>query len=162
IGNGEKAIVVTNGVIINVKSAASGAGLLDLEADRLVIFTHGGDDQDVLNPRPGADPSGQRREVEFYLSGNVELREQSGKASRTLRADEVYYDVQRGVAVALSATLEVRQPTLVDPIFVKADEMLRTSATTFEVTRAEIFSSKLPSDPGLKVYVAQATIEDRK
>src|SRR5205823_2432551 len=96
------------------------------------------------------------------------------REARTLRAEEVYYDVNRNVAVALTASLEMKMPPPksfigatnnpmlgFEPVIFKADEILRTSATTYEVVKAEFFSSKLPSDPGLKVYMTKAHIEDK-
>jgi hypothetical protein len=70
------------------------------------------------------------------------------------------------VAVALSAALEIqrfdpRLPQFTEPIFFKADELLKTSATTYDLSRTEIFSSKLPSDPGLKVVVRQVHVEEK-
>jgi hypothetical protein len=92
----------------------------------------------------------------------------TGRERKTLRADEVYYDVNRNVAVALGARLELRQvprpgmKTLItEPVYVTAPEILQLSPTLFDVVQAEIFSSKLPSDPGLKVYMSHATIEDK-
>jgi hypothetical protein len=165
LGGDEQAIVVTNGVIINVRNAA-GVGFLDLEADRLVIYTRTSNSQQFLNslrtPQTSSQEQGQGRQIEFYLSGNVEIRELAEKnQTRTIRAEEVYYDVKRSVAVALSAVMETTQPNVPDKIYFKADEMFRTSETTYEVTRSEIFSSKLPSDPGFKVYVAHANIEEK-
>jgi hypothetical protein len=166
IGNGEKAIVITGGVIINVRSAPN-ASLLDIEADRVVIWTKSADPQDVVNNLQ--TPEGQTsNEFEFYLYGNVEIRQDApnGRERHVLRADEVYYDVNRNVAVALSAALEIqrtdpRLPQFTDPIFLKADELLKTSATTYEMSRTEIFSSKLPSDPGLKVVVREVQVEEK-
>jgi hypothetical protein len=166
VGNGEKAIVVTGGVIINVRSGP-GAPLLDIEADRVVVWTRDADPQDVVNNLQ--TPEGQTsNQLEFYLSGNVELRQdaRNGRDKQVLRADEVYYDVNRNVAVALTASLELtrfdpRFPQVTDPIILRADELLKTSATTYELNRAEVFSSKLPSDPGLKVYVTRANVEEK-
>jgi hypothetical protein len=166
LGNGEKAIVITGGVIINVRSAPN-LPLLDIEADRVVIWTKNNDPQDVVNNLQ--TPEGQTStELEFYLSGNVEIRQDAphSREKHVLRADEVYYDVSRNVAVALSAMLEVERfdphlPQFTDPIILHADEVLRTSATTYELARTEIFSSKLPSDPGLKVVVRQAQVVQR-
>ena len=39
--------------------------------------------------------------------------------------------------------------------------MLELSANKYQTLRTEIFSSKLPSDPGLKVYISDAIIEDK-
>src|SRR5262249_28113033 len=103
------------------------------------------------------------RQVEFYLAGNVEIREKTGTDNRLLRADEVYYDVSRNVAVALNADLEFKpRGNIPDPIHMKADELLQLSPTQFQVVRAEVFSSKLPSDPGLKLVVTQATLDEKQ
>ncbi len=173
ISDTQEAVVVTNGVIITVRYPDG--SVIDLEADRLVVFGHGLNGKRMMDgpSQNGSNGDDKKQEVEFYLSGNVEIREQAGTPTPTptanqkqvqfksIRADEVYYDIQRKVAIALSATMEIRQPLIADPIIFKADELFRTGETTYEVVRAEIFSSKLPSDPGLKIYLATATIEDK-
>ncbi len=159
LANGEQAITVTGGVIISVANLP-GVGLLDIEADRLVIWTKGRDQQQLItNLKTSKGQS--TNELEFYLSGNVEIRETDGPNLRILRADEVYYDINHNVAVALSATLQLKQTGLVDDIYIKSDELLQLAPKKYQVNRSEIFSSKLPSDPGLKVYFADAVIEDK-
>jgi hypothetical protein len=166
LGNNEQAIVVGGGVILQVQDVP-GIGLIDMEADQLVVWYKGG-----ANPQQLLSGSVQTGEnsgttYEFYLKGNVEIRRRTLRDTQTLRADEVYYDVNRNVAIALSATLEMKlngqgtkPPPIADPIFFRTDELLQLSATQFRVTRSEVFSSKLPSDPGLKVYVAEATVDE--
>src|SRR5262249_46615036 len=65
-------------------------------------------------------------------------------------------------AVAVSADLELRRANLKDPFHLKAEELLQLSPTLYESTRAVVYSSKLPSDPGLKVYLTQATLEETR
>jgi hypothetical protein len=157
--NGEQALFVTGGVILTIRDV-SAANLLDIEADRVVIWSRGNLQQLFGNLR---SPQGQTtREVEFYLSGDVIIRSRTGGDDRTLRASEVYYDVGRNVAVAHDADLEFKQPGLPDPIHFRADEFLQLSATQFKGLRAEVFSSRLPSDPALKIYVAEGTLEERQ
>lgn len=158
--NGEQALVVTNGVILTVRSPVPNVGLLDIEADRLVVWGHE-NFQNMFNGLRG-DQGHTTKEVEFYLAGNVEIREQNGQENRTLRADEVYYDVGRNVAVAYHADLEFKQPGMPEPMHLKADELFQLSPTQFKVTRAEVFSSRLPSDPGVKIYVAEGTLEEKR
>ncbi len=159
LANGEQAITVTGGVIISVANLP-GVGLLDIEADRLVVWTKGRDQQQLITNLQNS--KGQStNELEFYLSGNVEIRETDGPNLRILRADEVYYDINHNVAVALSATLQLKQTGLIDDIYIKADELLELAPKKYQVNRSEIFSSKLPSDPGLLVYFADAVIEDK-
>lgn len=164
--NGEQAVIVTGGVIIQVRDVP-GIGLLDLEADQLVFWSKGNNAQQLLSGGLQS-PEGKNSEVEFYLKGNVEIRRQNKRDTQTIRADEVYYDVRRNVAIALSATLEMRENprpgkgfSLPDPVIFKTDELQQLSATQYKVNRTEIFSSKLPSDPGLKVYVTEATIDEK-
>lgn len=157
--NGEHAIVVAGGVILNVKTP-DGKGIIDIEADRLVFWTRE-NPQAILGNlrRPEGETS---RQLEFYLSGNVEIRERQGKDSHTLRADEVYYDVGRNVAVAMHADLEYTQPGIKDPVHLKAEEMIQRAPGHYEILHAETFSSRLPSDPGLKFYVTRGTLDTRE
>jgi hypothetical protein len=154
--NGEQTIFVTGGVIVTIRDA-TGQNMLDIEADRVVIWSRGDLQRLFGNLR---SPEGERtREGELYLSGNVVLRAKHGRDERILRASEVYYDVGRNVAVARDADLEFMQPGLPDPIHFRADEFEQLSATQFKGYRAEIFSSRLPSDPGLKVYVSEGRLD---
>jgi hypothetical protein len=158
--NGETAGVVTSGVILVVRNAGNGVGLVDIEADRLVFWTRG-DTQKLFNHL--RSPEGQEtRALEFYLAGNVELRQASQGKNRLIRADQVYYDVRRNVAVALQADMEMTQKGLPYPLHLHADELFQLSPTQFRVVKAEVFSSLLPSDPGLKVVVGEATLEDKR
>jgi hypothetical protein len=168
--NGEDVFIVTGGAIINVRNAP-GIGFVDLEADRLVIWTKGADPQRLLNNLQ--TPQGETsNDLEFYLAGHVIIREQekpTTKEQKVLLADEVYYDVNRNVAIALNARLELTSSVAAvaaalgsEPLILSAAEVLRTSATTYQVGRSEIFSSKLRDDPGLKVVVAQATVEEKQ
>src|SRR5439155_24835381 len=128
-------------------------------ADRLVVWSRRTTQELLSGMRGGQSHTG--RDFEFYLAGNVEIRSRSGKEDRTLRASDVYYDVARNIAVAMQADMEFRQPGIPDPIHVRAQELLELSPTLFKGSRAEVFSSRLPSDPGLKVYVAETTVEEK-
>jgi hypothetical protein len=157
--NGERVIVVLGGVIVTVTGGPNNE-VLDVEADSLLLWSRGGTAVDALTLNAPDAQSG--RQLEFYLAGHVELREQNGKEIRTLRADEVYYDINRHVAIAVSADLQFRQPNVIEPVHLKADELMQLSTTEFKAERAEVFSSKTPADPGLKVVFAQATLEEKR
>jgi hypothetical protein len=154
----ESAVVFEGGVTLLVRTSAGG-GLVDLEADRLVLWMRGNPMEVLQRLRT---PQGQAsRDFEFYLAGNVEIRSRYGKEDRLLRANEVYYDVGRNIAVAMQADLEFRQLGIPDPVHMKAEELQQLSEHLFKGLKAEVFSSRLPSDPGLKVYVAEATVEEK-
>jgi hypothetical protein len=158
LSNGETAVVINGGAIITVTDPATKQVLVDIEADRICMWTKGNSKEIFGNTRA---PQGQTtRPLEFYLSGNVEIRNQAKTESETIRADEVYYDVNRNVAIALRADLEIRQPTLPYPVHFKAEELQQLNAKLFLAKQAEVYSTVLPSDPGLKIIVREAKIEE--
>lgn len=165
--NGEIAYIVKGGLIITVTNPTDRVSILDMEADQALVWMKGGLGDAFTKMRSSEGSSNQ--EIEFYLSGNVEIRSQDAKQTHTLRADEVYYDVNRNAAVAYQADLEFSfapragsKVILEDPVHLRADEMLQISPDLFEANRAEVFSSRLPSDPGLKVYVRKGRLEQKQ
>ncbi len=161
--NGETVIVVTNGVILSVSNASDKVKLVDIEADRMVFWTKS-NSQELLENLQGAGETKSSRTMEFYLSGNVEMRNESKKDGNTetqiLRADEVYYDVSKNLALALKADMEFQQPQLPYPLHVEADELWQLGPKLFKAGQSELFASDLPSDPGLKVVVSETTLEE--
>lgn len=158
--NGEQAIVVTGGILLTVRSADAKEGLIDMEADELVFWTRNNDG----NPFGAMQKSDGHttRELEFYLAGNVEIRQKNTRDERFLRADEVYYDVGRNVAVAISGDLEMRRPTIPDPIHFRADQLLQLGPHDYEGKHSVIYASRLPSDPGIEVVVQDAKLTTRR
>ncbi len=156
---GEKAYIVTGGVVLHVSNVQQ-IGLVDIEADNVIIWSRANGDQMARGMQGFEGSSG--RESEFYLQGNVEIRSTVPGEHRTLRADEIYYDVSRNVAVATGADLELVRSDIPSPFHLRADELLQVGPNEFRATRAEFFSSRLPSDPGLLVQVEQASIFSRR
>jgi hypothetical protein len=154
--NGETIIVVTSGVIVTVIDPENDS-LIDVEADRLALWTRG-DFQQMFKGISG--PQGQpSRSPEFYLSGNVQLRQQLGLESRLVLADEVYYDVGRNVAIARNAELIVKQPGLPDPVHLQTPQLLQQNAKLFELGKSLVNASKLPYDPELRLTMTKASLE---
>jgi hypothetical protein len=159
--NGETIWVLTGGIILQVRNADK-IGTVDMEADRVVIWTHGDGEMLAENiQRPSGYSS---NDLEVYLSGHVIVRQaplvDPKGSERTISADEVYYDVSRNVAIALNGRLQLKQPLMNDPLIATAKEIRQTSINTFEIVDTETFSSRLPSDPGLKMYLQDGVIED--
>jgi hypothetical protein len=166
---GEKVGVITGGVICTVRDARGGV-MLDVEADRAVVWFRG-DTQQLFEQMKTAEGS-STHEAEIYLAGHVELRgagtaapgspSANLAAQRVLKAEQVYYDMHRGVAVAVTADLQFRRPGVPDDIHLTADELVQVSQNKFEATKAHVFASHLPSDPGLQVIFAHVTVEENK
>jgi len=157
---GEQATVFTGGVILSVRGV-DGIGFLDIEADQALVWSRGGLAQQMLDNL--RSPQGAAsKELEFYLAGNVEIRQGNVDGTRVLHACEIYYDVNRNAAIAIKADVEFHRIGYPDPIHFRAQEMRQLSADKFEIDKAELFSSKLPSDPGFKIYLASAVVEEKK
>jgi hypothetical protein len=155
--NGETAIIVPTGVILTVTSL-DGRGVIDIEADRLVFWTRG----DVRRAfQDLTAPGGQAgRHHEFYLAGNVEIRNRDGKEERTLRCDEAYYDVNRSVAIAYNADLEIQREGLADPVHVQGPILTQVNNKRFELGPSSVNASKLPYGPGLYVTSSSSSVEE--
>lgn len=157
---GETVLILTNPIILTVSNPAQPGEILDIEADRAVVWTKGDAEKGLLGLQaPQGDTS---REFEFYLSGNVEIRNKTKKETVILRAEQVYYNAARQVALALRGDVEIADPKLQHPLHLKANELRQLGPKYFQAVDGEAFSTALPSDPGLKVVVRNATLEERE
>jgi hypothetical protein len=168
-GSGNRVVVVTGGIILNVRNSP-GTDTLDVEADRAVVWSKSSDPEKTANNLT-SEQGESSSELEFYLAGHVVLRSQkaASRENTVVQADELYYDTNRSVMVALNSRMELRTtrfaqraPQFTEPVIFVAPELFRTSEVTYEFSQAQVFSSKLSSDPGLIIYVGHATIEERK
>ncbi|MCC6421645.1 MAG: hypothetical protein IT429_25780 [Gemmataceae bacterium] len=157
--SGETAVVISSGVIITINDIAN-KGMIDIEADRAVLWTRG-DFQHLLKDGAAPGQEGlQNRQMEFYLCGHVEIRQESNEEARLLRADEMYYDVHRGVAIARDADLVVQRKGMPDPLHLQGPELLQLNPKLFQMNRSSVNASKLPYDPNLKLTLGKASLEE--
>jgi len=162
--NGEQAAIVTGGVTITIEDLL-GVGVVDISTDRAVIWTRNVDGQRMLQGFNKGEATQER--VEIYLEGHVEIRQATVRGpdaglTRLLKADQVYYDVQRNVALLLNAEITTTVPKIPETIHVRAKEIRQVAECKFEASCATIFASRLPSDPDLTVRAEEATVEERK
>ena len=90
----------------------------------------------------------------------VRVKGRQDKEKSILEADEVYYDTNRNVALALNARLQIQSKRLSnratsfnEPVYVIAREIQQTDENHFKAIEAEVSAGKLPADPGLKLIV---------
>jgi hypothetical protein len=160
--------VLTGGVIVNV-GTPDGRQDVEFATDDAVVWVRGVPVENLLGGFQ--TESGTHQEVEVFLSGNVLIRTRSSGGgvlgrgavvTQTLRADQVYYDVERNRAVALAADLELSAPSVPDGVHLRGREVHRLGLGEWEVLEAAAFSSKLPSDPGLALNSARVTLVERE
>ena len=143
----------------------------ELAADEIVIWSRGLDMDDKFQPIGNQPSPGGKNSYEVYLSGNVIIRTRPAVGPlQTLRGSQIYYDVDRERAIALSAEFEYRPLLPVpgggtvlapDPFHFKAQEIRKLDAENYEGLNASFNSSKLPSDPGLNLEAPRMTLTDR-
>ncbi|WP_020473546.1 LPS-assembly protein LptD [Zavarzinella formosa] len=163
----ERVTVVTGGIKLLAKFTTGQIRALQVEADRIVIWRKGGDSKsavDAMGSTDGSDSAG----LEFYMSGNVVIRyggDDDGTAtgkpatqSKTLRAERVYYDVERHKAIAIEADLEYIKDGYANKAHMKGREIYQLGSSEFQAILAEIHASRLPSDPELRVTTPMASI----
>ena len=162
--NGESVSVITGGIRIQADFERNGRNSIDIVADEAVVWNGKNDGSDLLSP----GTNGEQSDYEVFLSGNVEIRYASPKplsgvgGNQTLRADQVYFDISKNKAIARNASLQFARTGVPQPIQVKAREIQQLSLNEFNTLETEISASKLPSNPGLKLTLAEATIIQRK
>ncbi len=143
--SGESAAVISGGVNVIVEGLAApglpaGVGAidkLDLEADRVVIWTQGGALSGGFEQR-GDVP------LEVYMEGNIVFRQ----GDRTVYAQRMYYDVRRRLGVILDAELLTPLPPSEEQIYpglvrLKAGVIEQLDASRFVAYDALITTSRL-------------------
>ncbi len=127
--DGTQILIIRNGVNIQTRNTAQ--GIVDIEADNVVIWLRGGGRQDA----PRFDFNNQivtnaTEPLEFYLEGHVvfrqdELRSQGNSDQRAYQAERAYYDVQKDQLLALNAQVELFAPGLVTPMKLKSPRIFQ-------------------------------------
>jgi hypothetical protein len=177
IGENVQRLTYSGGLIVNVIYLSDKPGgkptEVEFATDNAVVWVKGAKKgTDILggirSERPKAedkDKGGEKISVELYLSGNVIIRSMSsgglqGTTEQTLRAEEVYYDIDNSKAVAMSADLETRFAAGPDPIHVRSKEIWRLGQHEWRAFDTLILSSKRPADPALTIHTREASVTD--
>jgi hypothetical protein len=169
--DGVRRTVFTGGWIINV-TGDTPQDDIELAADEGVIWDRGMDMDAKFQPE-GSSPSNGTKQTEFYLSGRVVIRTRPKLGPleiQTLRGSQIYYDVERERAIALSGIFEYRPLLPVpggtsvlapDPFRFRAEELRKLDAENYEGLNVTFNSSKLPYDPEIRVDAPKMTMTDR-
>jgi hypothetical protein len=152
---------------------------VEFAADNVIMWVQGVKaDFDLSRPlrveRPEADDPEKKKDgekadeskrvkVEMYLSGNVVIRTRAegssqGPIEQTLRANEIYYDVENSKAIAVCADLESKFTTGFDSLHLRGQEIWQLGRHEFRSFDALTYSSKRPADPALVIETREASL----
>jgi hypothetical protein len=126
---------------------------VELQADTLVLWRAA----DQAAEGPTGAPSGQFEKVTaVYVAGDVLMRE----GQLTIRADELYYDLENTRGLVRNAVMRTFDPSRNVPIYVRAEELRRLDDTRFEANDVSLTTSEFWK-PQLSVEASKIRIIDR-
>ena len=130
--DGTQVFVIRNGVNITTRSKEQ--GIIDLEADNVVIWIRGEKGNANQQDFNGRIVVKSTSPVEFYLEGHVVVRQdqqriQGNSDQRTGKADRAYYDLQKEQLLLLDAQVEVFAPGFITPMKLNAPRIFQYHKT---------------------------------
>lgn len=128
--------------------------VIELEADCLVVWRTEADPN-----AKGVSPDGDRKTgvSAVYVSGDVLLTQ----GERTIRADEMYYDLRNRRALARNVVLKSYDAVRNIPIYVWAKQLRQVGENTFEADDVVLTSSEFWT-PQLSLEAAKIRIIDNR
>ncbi|HEX3147509.1 MAG TPA: hypothetical protein VHR66_05460 [Gemmataceae bacterium] len=163
----EKASIVTGGVKLEAKFTTGALQSISMEADRIVIWKKDADATKDVDQMSSPEGSQGDNGAEVFLEGNVVIRFANRgdvgaggglTQARTVRADRVYYDIDKHKAIATNADVEYLKQGYVNTGHLTSPEILQLSSTEFSAFDAVLSASRLPSDPGFSVRMDRVQV----
>ena len=152
--DGTDIATLTGRVYVWQKSDEIG-GLLELQADNAVIFYSGKKTEPEKEQKAGADIAAGGAIKAIYMSGDVVMTE----GSRTIRADEGYYDFERKKAIAINAEMRNFDVKRGIPIYVKAATLRQLCESKFSAENMTLTSSEF-YQPQISLTASSVIITD--
>ena len=118
--------VVVEGLMTDVGGSLIQPGVLDLSADRVVVWSKGGLDADQVIEQSAS------AEFEIYLEGNILIRQ----GLNTITASHAFVDVSNDRALMLNADLRVKQADNSGQVRVRAEKLRQVSENRFYARNA--------------------------
>ena len=147
----EQVIVITGGVTVLVDGVA-GFGMVDLSADRIVVWTRR-DTTDDFSPEivQSSDTP-----LTMYLEGNIVIRQ----GLHLVKASQAVYDARDDRALILDADLRTFIPAIQDDIRIRAQRMRQLSQNSFYAQNAWVTASDF-GRPGYRLQASDVFMEQR-
>ena len=161
---GEDIATITERLYVWQKQDEKG-GLLELQADNAVIFYGRGGFGlgEESGQGEGAEDILSKGAVRaIYMSGDIVMTE----GSRSIRADELYYDFQRKKAVVVNAVMRNFDVSRGIPIYVRAAKLRQVAENQFAaekvtVTSSEFYKPQISSTVSSVIITDTTTIDEQ-
>jgi hypothetical protein len=127
--------------------------LLELQTDNAVIWHE--PNAVAWEPGPGAESVSQKNVSAIYVSGHVVMSE----GQRTIRADEIYYDLVQKKALAINAELRSFDVSRGIPIYVRAAKLRQLAEDKFRAEDITLTTSEFHV-PQVSLSASDVTIID--
>ena len=161
--DGENVLVISGGVNVVVQGLTVDGipdffgplGNVDIEADRVVIWTSGMETGNLGQVTQQSDAP-----LEIYMEGNIVFRQ----GDRTVYADRMFYDVRRQVGTVLNAELLTPVPQMGNYQYqglvrLKADVLRQLDASNFVAHNGLVTTSRL-EEPSYHFGSDTITLQD--
>lgn len=144
--------VLIEGVDVALGGEQISPGVIDLSADRVVIWTQAGEDQALEAGSQVVQPSESRLQV--YMEGNIVIRQKQN----TIHATHAFFDANSNRALLLNAELRAFIPTTQGYFRVRAERMRMLSQDRFHAQNAWATTSPY-GEPGYRIKATDVFVE---
>lgn len=143
--------ILIDGFTADVNGQQVPLGIIDLAADRMVIWTAQADDL-----RAGQFTQSKDTPLQVYMEGNIEIRQ----GGNILTASHGFFDVRNDRALLLNGELRAYLPSVDGQIRVRAERIRQTARTRFHAQNAWVTTSPY-GKPGFRLEASDIFVESR-
>ncbi|RLS30551.1 MAG: LPS-assembly protein LptD [Planctomycetota bacterium] len=147
--------VLIEGIDLGVQGQEISPGIIDLSADRVVIWTQAGEDESLEAGNLVVQAADSRFQV--YLEGNIVIRQNKN----TIHASHAFFDAASDRALMLNAELRAFVPELGEKgaeFRVRGERMRQTSESRFHAQNAWVTTSPY-GKPGYRIQASDIFVE---
>ena len=147
--------VLVDGLQVPIGGRKMPAGVLDISADRVVIWTQADDEDGDLGPGgTGTFLQSLRSMMQIYMEGNILIRQ----GENTITASHAFYDANNDRALMLNAELRAMLPLNDGTFRVRAERLRQISVDKFHAQNGWSTTSAY-GKPGYRLQASDIFVE---
>ncbi len=144
--------VLVDGQTVDILGQEISPGVIDLSADRVVIWTQSADGDALKSGNQIIQTADTRFQV--YLEGNIVIRQNQN----TIKATRAFFDAENNRALMLNAELRAFLPTTGDDVRVRGERIMQLSRDKFHAQNAWVSTSPY-GKPGYRIQASDIFVE---